>query len=122
MRRHPDEQVAPPAARRHRPRQRRRHAALRQVDPVGADRQRHVEPVVDEERTAARPTDREQPLGQPDERRRLELLLAQLHQRRPVGDAGQRRRHHVAEVATAGRAAVGDDVEPRPDRRCPPTR
>ena len=87
-------------------RQRRRRA----LDGVGADRQRDVDAIVDDEQRLTVQGQRAEATADEGQVRRAEILLTDLN-------GGQARRqaltHDRGEVAAAGLGAVGDETEPQ---------
>jgi hypothetical protein len=83
---------------------------------VGSDRERDVEPVVHEERRAARRRGRAQPLGERQQRPPGEILLAELHRRQArVERAGD----DVHQIAIAHGVAIGHQDQRRDQRMRP---
>src|SRR5262249_43483456 len=89
-------------------RRRRRQIVLAQVDPVRAERERQIEPVVDDERRAYRATAIAQPFGHRQEASRRPLLLAELNE---ATASGQRRVENRQQITPARRGTVEDHVK-----------
>jgi hypothetical protein len=104
--RHADERARRQKPARHRDGQR----PAAQVHAVGPRRDSHVDAVVHEKERARARGGGAQPLGEREQRAARQVLLAELHRRKP-GIEG--RRDDVHEIAAGGRPPVGDEDQAR---------
>ena len=101
-----------------RPRLGDREAALGQVDAVGVGGERDVDAIVHEQQRAARARDVDRGPGQRQERAALEVLLADLDQRGPGRQLGERAVERRGEAGLAAhQPPVGHQHQPHAGER-----
>ena len=103
-----DRELRPAGGPRERARGFDRQVVLAEVDAVGAGRERHVEPVVDDERHAARRAQRLELARDLEVAPRVGMLVAELDQ---VHAARERGRDDLAVAAPAREIGPGENVE-----------